>query len=209
MSDNTELLISKLVAAHRATRPFAIAPILSLSIVLLAICALLLLLPLGLRADWHAAAMLKSTALLALTAVFLIAAVINSGPAAVHWRQIVLFSTAMLMTVVLFIAFANLDAELSLKQAIVDPSFWACVSWVALVGSGAVLVLHRLLRRARPAQRQIFRLAVPLCAALLAATVYSLHCPVDALAYLSSAYLLAIALVVGFSLLLSRRLWRW
>ncbi|CAM5190386.1 NrsF family protein [Alishewanella longhuensis] len=153
--------------------------------------------------------MLKSTALLALTAVFLIATVINSGPAAVHWRQIALFSIATLMTAVLFIAFANLGAELSLKQAIVDPSFWACVSWVALVGSGAVLVLHRLLRRARLVQRQIFRLAVPLCAALLAATVYSLHCPVDALAYLCSAYLLAIALVVSFSLLLSRRLWRW
>ncbi|CAM5190394.1 hypothetical protein [Alishewanella longhuensis] len=49
MSDNTEVLISKLVAAHRATRLFAIVPILSISIVFLAICALLLLLPLGLR----------------------------------------------------------------------------------------------------------------------------------------------------------------
>lgn len=44
---------------------------------------------------------------------------------------------------------------------------------------------------------------------LLAATVYSLHCPVDALAYLLTAYLLATAIIVGFGWLLSRRLWCW
>lgn len=209
MSNNTEALISKLVASHQAVRPFIVVPILLLTLLVLAVFALFLVLPLGIRADWPIAAVLKSAALLALTATFLMATIMSSGPALPYRQQIGVFSIIMLVAIMLLMTFAKLGTELSVERAVLESSFWACVSWIALVGGSAVLILHRVLRRARPAKRQIFRLAVPLCAALLAASVYSLHCPVDALTYLFTAYLFASVLVVSFSWWLSRHLWRW
>jgi len=209
MPDNTDLLIEKLVASHRAVTPFAAAPILLLSVLLVVAGALTILFPLGIRADWGAAAILKSAALLALTTAVLKLTLLVSGPAQPSWRQAWGFLLIILLSLGLFTGFATKGAALSLQEATAISSFWVCVAWVSLVGGGAVVILHRLLRRARPGQRQVMRLAVSLCAALLAATVYSLHCPVDALAYLLTAYLLATAIIVGFGWLLSRRLWCW
>lgn len=209
MSDNTEHLISKLVASHRAVRPFAIVPILSLSLLCLAICALLLVLPLGIRTDWPAAAQLKSGGLLTLMCSSLVGVALFSGPAATTWQKRAVITTLLVSAALLFVIFAKVDSGLSLSQAMQEPSFWACVSWVVLVGGAVVLVLHRLLKRARPANRGLFRFMVPLSAALFAAAIYSLHCTVDAFTYLVTAYLLAISLVVCFSLWLSRLLWRW
>lgn len=209
MSDNTEHLISKLVASHRAVRPFAIVPILSLSILGLTIFALLLVLPLGIRSDWPVVAQLKSGALLTLMCSFLVGVALLSGPAAATWQKRALITALLVSAVLIFIAFAKVDSALSLSLAMQEPSFWACVSWVAMVGGAVVLVLHRLLKRARPANRGLFRVMVPLSAAIFAAAIYSLHCTVDAFTYLVTAYLLAISLVVCFSLWLSRRLWHW
>lgn len=209
MPDNTDLLIKRLVASHRAVSPFAAASILRLSVLLLSLCALLLLLPLGVRADWGMVALLKTAALLALTTALFKFTLLVSGPAQPSWENVLGFLLILLLSLSLFTGFAVKGDALSLQEATAVSSFWACVTWVSLIGVGAVLFLHRMLRRARPGQRQLLRLAIPLCAALLAATVYSLHCPVDALAYLLTAYLLATAIIVGLGWLLSRRLWCW
>ncbi|GHG73398.1 hypothetical protein GCM10010919_26150 [Alishewanella longhuensis] len=209
MSDNTDFLIEKLVASHRAVTPLKVKPLLLLALLMIAGCALIILMPLGLRADWHAAALLKSAALLTLTMASLKLTLVVSRPEQPSWQNSWSLFLLLLCAGVLFIAFTALGMELSIEEAMQVGSFWACVSWVGGVGVVAVLILQRLLRRARPGQRSSLRLAVPLCAALLAATVYSLHCPVDALVYLATAYLLAASIVVAFGWLLSRRLWRW
>ncbi len=209
MPHHTEELIEKLVVSHQAIRPFAINAILSLAIVVLAVVALLLLLPFGFRDDWSNAGQLKSLALACLTLTSLLAISIFSSPAKASNRQRVVLASSVLVTLGLFVLFADVAAALTLQQAWQNPSFWACVAWVSMVGVGVVLLLQRVLHRARPAQRPLFRLIVPLAAALLVATIYSLHCPVDALAYLLTAYLLGSSVVVAVGFTLSQRLWRW
>ncbi|WP_333607739.1 NrsF family protein [Arsukibacterium sp.] len=209
MSDNTDLLIEKLVASHRAVTPFSPAPILLLSVMLLSAVAALFVLPLGIRTEWGAAALLKTGTLLLLTLTMLNLTLQLSGPQQVNWRQARGFWLLLLLSIGFLMGFTLQAPALSVSQATGVPSFWGCVSWVGFMGGGALLVLLRMFRRARPAQRQRLALALSCCAALLAASIYSLHCTVDAVSYLLTAYLLAVMLIVLSGWLCSRQLWHW
>lgn len=209
MSQQTNDVIEKLVATHRAITPLRVRPVLLLAMLLLAVVALFLLSPIGLRHEWHAAAWLKSTGLIGLTITVCLFTILLSSPAFLSWRQgVMAFGVGVLSLGVLGLL-AKQGSALSFLQALNVPSFWLCVSWITVVGSGAAALLQRLLRRAKPAHRSVFRVLVPLNAALLAAAVYSLHCAVDALTYLLTAYLLAALIVVALSWWRSRRLWCW
>ncbi|WP_445425322.1 NrsF family protein [Alishewanella sp. HL-SH06] len=209
MADKTEQLIAKLVDSHQAVRPFLAPQITYLTLGMVLMCALLLMLPFGLRFDWPLAGMLKTAALLMLVVTLLQLTLLLSQPLLPQWRKAPLLWLSLAGSVGLLICLGTMGEPLSFGQAAQVSSFWACIAWIAPVGMAAGWIISRMLRRARPLHRMALRLVVGGLAGSLAALVYSLHCRVDALAYLLLAYGLAATLALLGSLISSHRLWRW
>lgn len=209
MKDKTEQLINQLLARHSAVVPMMTNKLIVIGLLLSISLALLLLAPLGFRAQWSLLALLKTVALFSFTFALLRCTQLSSQPAEYSYREYQGAALSALAGGAALLAIGWLAPELSLADALAEPSFWSCVAWIGVVATFCLLGLFRLLRRAKPLYRWRLVLSCSGLAGFLAATVYSLHCPVDALAYLSTAYLLAMLLVVSIGYGLSRRLWHW
>ena len=209
MADNTEQLIAKLVDSHQAVRPFLATKLTYLTLGIVLLCGLLLMLPFGMRFDWSLAGMLKTSALLMCVLVLLQLTLMLSQPMPPQWRKSPLLWVSLTGCIALLAGLGSVGQTLSLQQAAQVSSFWACIAWIAPVGIAAGWLLSRVLHRARPAYRLALRLVVGGLAGSIAAFIYSLHCRVDALAYLFLAYGLAATIALAGSLLSSHRLWRW
>lgn len=209
MLDKTELLIAKLVERHTQVRPFMITPLLWAGVLLLVAIAVLFILPLGIRPEWRGAAWFKSAGLLVLLLGVLQFLWLYSGPAIPQKKALVVAVMTLLLGGLSLVGMHVTGEALSLRDATRVPSFWGCIAWIVGIGFINMLVLQRVLRRARPARGGIFRMLVASCAVLISATVYSFHCPVDALSYLATAYLLAAGVVVSVGYALGQRLWHW
>lgn len=209
MKDRTEQLISQLLAQHSAVVPMISNKLMVIGLVLSLFVAMVLLAPLGLREQWSLLALLKTVALFSFTFALFRCTQLNCQPAVQplrHYQGVVL---SLLSGAVALAAIGWLAPPLSLAAALAESSFWGCVAWIGIVATFCLLGLFRLLRRAKPLYRWRLVLSSSGLAGFLAATVYSLHCPVDALAYLGTAYVLAMLLVVAVGYVLSRRLWHW
>lgn len=209
MKDKTEQLINQLLARHSAVVPMMTNKLIVIGLLLSFSLALLLLAPLGFRAQWSLLALLKTVALFSFTFALLRCTQLSSQPAEYSYNAYQAAVLSALAGGTALLAIGWLAPELSLTDALAEPSFWSCVAWIGVVATLCLLGLLRLLRRAKPLYRWRLVLSCSALAGFLASAVYSLHCPVDALAYLSTAYLLAMLLVVSIGYGLSRRLWHW